>query len=422
MTVTGLAVTAEPGRLHRSSGARRPSAAGSSDRPGATSAAPTAASGAAGTWSGRRDGRRPARSTCPAAHFDCFDVATGPAAPRSRSGGRAAPSGDQIAAALRSGPGGAWGGPETAGGSGTAATPRRSRRSPPPGPGRRLELELRQHARRRTAPTATAPAPGIRSTLGLVQDDSVYLGGIAAGRRRQRARPPSRTATASPRPASTAPGRASARSRCRPARQGEAAPFSAAADDNWSGPAADLVAVRRRRDGRTARPSATPTAAGGTFTATATATDAVGNASARSGPRQRRACRRHRRPTPDPCGTGDRDKDGIKDTLRHQRRLQPPRGVQDRQREGRLRRGLRQAAGRRRARRGHEAAQGLRPARGRPDDPGRLDARHRQGPGLAADRVRHAQARPDRRVLPRPLPSSARSASRAARPRSARPS
>ena len=141
---------------------------------------------------------------------------------------------------------------------------------------------------------------------------------------------------------------------------------------------------------------------------------AVGNAAARSGTVTVTA-EPTPTPTPDPCGTADKDKDGIKDTLRHQRRLEPPRGVQDRQREGRLRRGLRQAAGRRRARVAGQAAQGLRPADGRPDDPGRLDARHRARAASAC------APRPTRASTSRPpsssaaASSSARSASRAGR-------
>jgi hypothetical protein len=91
-----------------------------------------------------------------------------------------------------------------------------------------------------------------------------------------------------------------------PSGTGEA-PFSAVADDNWSPPASITWLFG---DGAGAPGASVSHAYGavGTFTATATATDAVGNATELSGPVVVTAT-----PTADPCGTTDRDKDGIKD-------------------------------------------------------------------------------------------------------------
>ena len=83
-------------------------------------------------------------------------------------------------------------------------------------------------------------------------------------------------------------------------------PFSAAADDNWSGPPSISWLFG---DGSGASGATVSHAYGspGTFTAGATATDAVGNASQQSGPVTVTP------PPTDPCGTADTDKDGIKD-------------------------------------------------------------------------------------------------------------
>jgi hypothetical protein len=86
-----------------------------------------------------------------------------------------------------------------------------------------------------------------------------------------------------------------------------AAPFSAAAADDWSQPTSIAWAFG---DGAGA-PGASVThayGAAGTFTATATATDAIGNATTASGTVTVTA---EPTPTPNPCGTTDKDKDGI---------------------------------------------------------------------------------------------------------------
>jgi hypothetical protein len=90
---------------------------------------------------------------------------------------------------------------------------------------------------------------------------------------------------------------------------GQALPFSAAAEDNWSGPASISWQFG---DGGAVGGSTVNHAYGaaGTFGATATATDGVGNTSQSVGTPVVTAAPT---PTPDPCGTADRDKDGIKD-------------------------------------------------------------------------------------------------------------
>jgi hypothetical protein len=91
----------------------------------------------------------------------------------------------------------------------------------------------------------------------------------------------------------------------------QALPFSAAAEDNWSGVAGISWLFG---DGSGAPGATTSHAYGapGSYTATAIATDAVGNATPLSGTVAVGAAPTPV-PTPDPCGTGDRDKDGVKD-------------------------------------------------------------------------------------------------------------
>ncbi len=90
--------------------------------------------------------------------------------------------------------------------------------------------------------------------------------------------------------------------------EGEA-PFSAAAADNWSPP----VSIAWQFGDGAGAPGASVShayGAAGTFTATAIATDAIGNATELSGPVVVTAAPT---PIPEPCGTTDRDKDGVKD-------------------------------------------------------------------------------------------------------------
>ena len=220
--------------------------------------------------------RAPRRAAGPRASAASTSRAGGDDARRRLAAGRA-DTGDRSPRALRTGTGPWNGTPETVG------RPGLGRRRPAGGAHRR-----RRRGRGRgwsaTAPAAAVARGAHRNADGSwisrtsacrrEGDGSRHLGDLAAdgegnaltalarpGRRRQP-------------PASTAPGRASPRSRSRPGGVGEALPFSAAADDNWSGVGRHLVAVRRRR-GRAAAPrSPMPTAPRGDFTATATATDA----------------------------------------------------------------------------------------------------------------------------------------------------
>jgi hypothetical protein len=86
---------------------------------------------------------------------------------------------------------------------------------------------------------------------------------------------------------------------------GQSLGFSAAAEDNWSG--GPSIQWLFGDGGFTPGSSPSHTyGAAGSFVATATATDLVFNSTERSGPVGVA-------PAPDPCGTGDVDKDGVKD-------------------------------------------------------------------------------------------------------------
>ena len=133
---------------------------------------------------------------------------------------------------------------------------------------------------------------------------------------------------------------------------GGALPFTAAADDNWSGPPTISWTLRRRRDGARARRSPTPTRPA----AATSRPRAPPTARATSWQRQRhRAVRIGRRgPGRSPTVRHRRQRQGRhQGRLRHQQRRPAAEGVQDRQRDRRLRRGVREAARRlqRRARR-----------------------------------------------------------------------
>jgi hypothetical protein len=89
---------------------------------------------------------------------------------------------------------------------------------------------------------------------------------------------------------------------------GESQTFSAAAGDNWSGVASIFWQFG---DGTSTIGGTVQHAYGspGVYTASATATDGVGNAAQQGGP----VTVTQKPPPPDPCGTADADKDGIKD-------------------------------------------------------------------------------------------------------------
>jgi hypothetical protein len=96
-------------------------------------------------------------------------------------------------------------------------------------------------------------------------------------------------------------------------RVGQALPFSADADDNWSGPPQISWLFGDGGSG-SGSPASHAYGAPGAYTAAATATDGAGNTAQRSGSvTVGAAATPVPTPTPDPCGTGDKDKDGIKD-------------------------------------------------------------------------------------------------------------
>ena len=93
---------------------------------------------------------------------------------------------------------------------------------------------------------------------------------------------------------------------------GQTLGFSAAADDNWSGPPQLSWLFGDGGEGF-GSPVSHVYGAPGTYSVTATATDGLGNI-ARRGDAISPTATPAPTPGPDPCGTGDKDKDGIKDT------------------------------------------------------------------------------------------------------------
>ena len=236
---------------------------------------------------------------------DCFDVAAGADGAEVALWQQSGASGAQMSAALRPA-GGTWGGVENAGDPRAGAARPLAAFTTTQIPvaawsseGGNLAVANGSH---RDAAGAWHPV-----ALGSSQDDSVELGDLAAdgdGNALTAWRHRGGVFTAG---FDGAGPRISAFSL--PAGSVGQAPFSAAADDNWSPPASIAWLFG---DGAGA-PGASVTheySAAGTFTATATATDTIGNATERSGTVTVTAAPT---PTPDPCGTTDRDKDGIND-------------------------------------------------------------------------------------------------------------
>ena len=405
--VTGLAVDRRPG-LRRSppSGARPPTATArrlAGQRPqrrprGRAPAAP---------------GRAPRRSsTCPTDVPGCRNFGTASTSRRAPTA-RSSPSGSRAATAATGSPpraarpGGDWGAAETRGRPGRPATRSRSRRSPRAGsrswrwgssrpPGRRVARGLPPRrapaARRRPATGSSAPR----------QDDGVYLGDLAVdgdgnaltawtdSRRRLRGRLRRR------------PGRASARSRCPRAAWAQALLLGRRrrqlvrrSSIAWLfGDGAGAAGrerdprLRRRRDASPPPPppptrSATSPRAAGTVTVTAQPTPT---------------------PTPDPCGTGDKDKDGIKDTCDTSDGSSRPvafKTVNANVVSGEV--FVKLPAGAARASQAAKPPKGFVRLTGAQTIPVGSTLDTAKGRVSPADRVRHAQARPDRRVLPRPL-------------------
>ena len=269
-----------------------------------------------------------------------------------RDGGRAAARGA----------GSAWSAPETAG---TAPGPARSRtaRSPPAAcPWPRGTRACAAGAVDRHAPRGRRLASGRarrRAGPGQLPRRTSFLGDLAADGegdaltawrdRQRRLRPPASTPPAPRFTAFSLPVGGSA---------GQALPFSAAADDNWSGPPSISWLFGDGGPARRARRSPTPTRRpAATSRPRAPPTDAH---------RQRHRAVRAGRPwTAAPCATGGTRRRGQgrhHRRLRHQQRRRAAEGVQDRQRHRRLRRGVREAARRlqrRRARRRRKPPKGF---------------------------------------------------------------
>jgi hypothetical protein len=215
----------------------------------------------------------------------------------------------QVAGALRS-PGGDWSGPETVGATGTSsAIPFAGVTAsgfPVVAWGTTVSGSGVPHAAFRSGGVWHASELTPRVARGTLPENGVYLGDLAVdgeGNAVTAWEDPSGTSAAGF--DGTAP-RFTAFSL--PAGGSAASPlsFSAAADDNWSGPPA---LSWRFGDGGTASGASVSHiyTAGGTYTAVARATDGAGNVTERSGPVGVAAA---------PCatgGTGDADKDGIVD-------------------------------------------------------------------------------------------------------------
>jgi hypothetical protein len=181
---------------------------------------------------------------------------------------------------------------------------------------------------------------------------------------------------------------------------GSPLPFSAAAEDNWSGPPA---LSWRFGDGGTASGASVSHsyAAAGSYVATARAEDGAGNATERSGPVGVAAA---------PCaagGTGDADKDGIVDgcdTNNGAKRPKPFKTVNATVVSGEVFVKLPAGGGAARATAARKAPKGFKRLLGAETIPGRRHARHRARARQDPQRRRHqGQEAAERPVLPRAL-------------------
>jgi hypothetical protein len=260
------------------------------------------APGSGGGWSADPDSVAHLEEDTPNCDLHCLDIATGPDGAQFAVWPQNGASGDQIAAGVRPA-GDDWTGPETVSGTvrGNLTAPRASITTsgvPVVAWNSAANNFANANGSHRDAAGVWHPV-----LLGSSQDDNVNLADLDAdgdGNALTAFRHRGGAFTA----AFDGGGPRFSAFSLPSGTLGEA-PFSAAADDNWSQPAS---IAWRFGDGAGA-PGASVThayGAAGTFTATATATDAVGNSTARSGTVAVTA-------EPDPCGTADKDRDGIKD-------------------------------------------------------------------------------------------------------------
>jgi PKD domain-containing protein len=303
-TPTGLAVAANPGGTFTVVWAALTFLGELSGPPSDVYSADRTA-GPSGTWSAEPQLVAALGANTPGCDFGCVDLATGPDGRQLAAWQQTGQSGDQIAAAVRSA-GGGWVGPETAG-----ATPNLTG-----GPRAAITTTGVPAVAWASSADNLAEAHGSyrnaagvwnRTTLGSSGDDTVYLDDLDAdgdGNALTAFRHRGGLFTA----ALDAGGpRFSAVSIPAGGTVGQSLPFSAAAgDDNWSSVAGIswLFGDGTGADGASVSHAY---GAAGTFTATARVADTVGNVTEQSGP-----VSVTQTPPPDPCGTADTDKDGIK--------------------------------------------------------------------------------------------------------------
>ena len=267
-------------------------------------------SGTAGQWSppDTIDGFPNDVPFCPTTLDNCFDLAVGADGSQLAAWHHSDTSGTnpRILAALRS-PGGAWGGAETVGATGTvAAIPFAAlTRSGVPivAWGSAIRGQGLPHGAHRAGADdwRERDLTGSKGPRGVLQ--GVSLGDLAVDAEGDAVTAWEETNGAAASGFDAAGPRFDALS----LPSGGSVAFSAAATDNWSGPPGISWVFG---DGTGASGAGVSHAYGapGTYTATATATDAVGNATQQGGP----VTVTQTPPPPDPCGTADSDRDGIK--------------------------------------------------------------------------------------------------------------
>ena len=315
VSVLGVAVTANPGASATAVWAVASGSGEEIEPPGDVLSADRT-QGPGGTWSAPPDSVAHLPFDMPNCDLHCIDIATGADGAQLAVWPQDGPSGDQIAAGVRSA-GGDWTGPETVSGTvrGNITSPHAAITTsgvPVVAWSSSVSGSANANGSHRDAAGAWHPVP-----LGSSQDDSVNLGDLDAdgdGNALTAFRHRGGVFAAG---FDGAGPRFSALSL--PAGGvGQSLPFSAAADDNWSAPASIAWLFG---DGAGAPGASVSHGYGsaGNYTAAATATDALGNATERAGTVAVAPL-----PTSDPCGTTDRDNDGIKDACDTNDGSRPP--------------------------------------------------------------------------------------------------
>jgi PKD domain len=307
-TVVGLAVTANPDSSATAVWAVE-TFDGEVSRPPSDVLSADRTPGAAGSWSAEPDSVAHLETDTPNCDdLRCIDIATGTNGAQLTVWPQTGPSGDQIAAAVRSS-GGDWTGPETVSGTVRGNNAPRAAITTSEVPVVAWSSSAANFANANASHRDVA-GDWHPVLLDSSQDDSVSLGDLDAdGDGNALTAFRHRGGVFAAGFDGAGPRFSTFSVPSGPATQPLA--FAAAADDNWS--AVDSIAWLFG-DGTGAPGAAVSHAYGapGGYTATATATDAVGNTTEQSGPVTVGAAPTPT-PGPDPCGTTDKDKDGIKD-------------------------------------------------------------------------------------------------------------